>query len=223
MPIMETVARKKPRPRRSSTPEFKADIVERCRRGDRSIGEVTPDFDLTETAVREWVKQAEVDADPGRDISMPRSGVRCLRHAPDGDGGRGRLRGWGQLAVGETGSRLMVARSGRRIDIRLRRPVVTAGVTLARKLSGERRGDVEREVNTAPTGIVESELLGRVASLGLDGQCGLVALRRHDASTEPTSGAWCDRSFRCGTDPDLAARPRPGIDAATRAHTPGQV
>ena len=59
---METVARKKARPRRSFTAEFKADIVERCRRGDRSIGEVARDFDLTETAVREWVKQAEVDA-----------------------------------------------------------------------------------------------------------------------------------------------------------------
>jgi transposase len=62
MPIMETVAGKKPRPRRSFTSEFKADIVERCRRGDRSIGQVARDFDLTETAVREWVKQAEVDA-----------------------------------------------------------------------------------------------------------------------------------------------------------------
>jgi transposase len=62
MPIMETVERKRPRPRRSFTPEFKADIVERCRRGDRSVGQVAKDFDLTETAVREWVKQAEVDA-----------------------------------------------------------------------------------------------------------------------------------------------------------------
>ena len=59
---METVERKKPRPRRSFTPEFKADIVERCRRGDRTIGHVARDFDLTETAVREWVRQAEVDA-----------------------------------------------------------------------------------------------------------------------------------------------------------------
>jgi transposase len=59
---METVERKKPRPRRSFTPEFKADIVERCRRGDRTIGQVARDFDLTETAVREWVKQSEVDA-----------------------------------------------------------------------------------------------------------------------------------------------------------------
>jgi len=54
--------RKKPRPRRSFTPEFKADIVERCRAGDRSIAQVATDFELTETAVRSWVKQAAVDA-----------------------------------------------------------------------------------------------------------------------------------------------------------------
>lgn len=58
---METMARKKPRPRRSFTPEFKADIVERCRVGDRTVGQVARDFDLTETAVREWVRQAERD------------------------------------------------------------------------------------------------------------------------------------------------------------------
>jgi transposase len=58
---METVAKKKPRPRRSFTPEFKADIVEQCRKGDRSIGQVARDFDLTETAVREWCRQADVD------------------------------------------------------------------------------------------------------------------------------------------------------------------
>ncbi|MGO8871172.1 MAG: transposase [Acidimicrobiales bacterium] len=54
--------RKKPRPRRSFTPEFKAEIVELCRRGDRSIGQVAKDFDLGETAVRAWVHQAETDA-----------------------------------------------------------------------------------------------------------------------------------------------------------------
>lgn len=59
---METVAKKKPRRRRSFTPEFKAEIVEACGRGDRSIGQVARDFDLTETAVREWVRQADVDA-----------------------------------------------------------------------------------------------------------------------------------------------------------------
>ena len=59
---METMEKKKSRPRRSFTPEFKAEIVERCRVGDRSIGQVARDFDLTETAVRAWVHQAEIDA-----------------------------------------------------------------------------------------------------------------------------------------------------------------
>ena len=59
---METVAKKrKTRASRSFTPEFKADIVEACRRGDRSIGEVAKDSDLTEAAVREWVKRADID------------------------------------------------------------------------------------------------------------------------------------------------------------------
>jgi transposase len=64
---METMERKKPRPRRSFTPEFKAEIVELCQRGDRSVGQVARDFDLTETNVRTWVKQAEIDqgARPG--------------------------------------------------------------------------------------------------------------------------------------------------------------
>ena len=52
---------KKPRRRRSFTPEFKAEIVELCQRGDRSVGQIAKDFDLTETAVREWVKQAGRD------------------------------------------------------------------------------------------------------------------------------------------------------------------
>jgi transposase len=58
---METMERKKTRTRRSFTPEFKAEIVELCQRGDRSIGQVSRDFDLTETAVRAWVQQAEID------------------------------------------------------------------------------------------------------------------------------------------------------------------
>jgi transposase len=56
---------KKPRRRRSFTPEFKAEIVELCQLGDRTVGQVAKDFDLTETAVREWVKQAERDAGTG--------------------------------------------------------------------------------------------------------------------------------------------------------------
>jgi transposase len=49
---MESVGRKKSRPRRSFMPEFKAEIAELCQRGDRSVGQVARDFDLTETAVR---------------------------------------------------------------------------------------------------------------------------------------------------------------------------
>jgi len=60
--IMETMERSKRRDRRSYTPEFKAEIVDRCRAGDRSISEVARDFDLTESAVRRWVAQAEIDA-----------------------------------------------------------------------------------------------------------------------------------------------------------------
>ena len=48
--------------RRSFTPEFKAEIAELCQRGDRSVGQVAKNFDLTETAVREWVRQAGRDA-----------------------------------------------------------------------------------------------------------------------------------------------------------------
>ncbi len=58
---METMEKKKPRQRRSFTPEFKAEIIELCRRGDGSIGQVAKDFDLTETNVHTWVKQAEID------------------------------------------------------------------------------------------------------------------------------------------------------------------
>jgi len=50
------------RKRRSFTPEFKAEAVRLCKVGDRSVTEVASDLDLTETALREWVKRAEVDA-----------------------------------------------------------------------------------------------------------------------------------------------------------------
>src|SRR5213078_3734453 len=62
MSIMETMERKQPRARRSFTLDFKAEIVELCQRGDRSIGQVARGLDLTETAVRAWVRQAERDA-----------------------------------------------------------------------------------------------------------------------------------------------------------------
>jgi transposase len=61
---MESVGRKSRR-RRSFTAEFKAEIVELCQHRDRSVGQVARDSGLTETAVREWVRQAERDAGTG--------------------------------------------------------------------------------------------------------------------------------------------------------------
>lgn len=72
---METIGRKKPRPRRSFTREFKAEIVELCARGDRSVGQVAKDFDLTEAAVRQWVTQAELDTIAAKLNNRPR---KCL-------------------------------------------------------------------------------------------------------------------------------------------------
>jgi transposase-like protein len=51
--------------RRSFTKEFKSEAVRLCKVGDRRIGQVARDLDLTETALRAWVKQAEVDAGQG--------------------------------------------------------------------------------------------------------------------------------------------------------------
>ena len=53
------------RPRRAFTAEFKAEAVKLCQVGDRTIRQVAEDLDLTETALRAWVKQAEVDAGNG--------------------------------------------------------------------------------------------------------------------------------------------------------------
>ena len=50
---------KKPGRRRSFTPEFKAEILELFQPGDRSVGQIAKDFNRAETAVREWIKQAE--------------------------------------------------------------------------------------------------------------------------------------------------------------------
>ena len=48
--------------RRSFAPEFKAHTVELVRTSGKSVGEICRDLDLTETAVRRWVAQADVDA-----------------------------------------------------------------------------------------------------------------------------------------------------------------
>ena len=47
---------------RRFTPEFKAHTVELVRTSGKSVGEVCRDLDLTETAVRRWVAQTDIDA-----------------------------------------------------------------------------------------------------------------------------------------------------------------
>jgi transposase-like protein len=47
------------RKRRSFSDEYKAEVVELCRTSGKSIGEISRELDLTETAVRDWLKKAE--------------------------------------------------------------------------------------------------------------------------------------------------------------------
>jgi transposase InsO family protein/transposase-like protein len=68
----------KPRRRRSFTAEFKAEIVELCQRGNRPVSLVARDFDLAETAVRGWVKQAERDAGTRNDGGLTSGGRKEL-------------------------------------------------------------------------------------------------------------------------------------------------
>ena len=62
---METMGRSQ-RPRRSFTKEFKAEVVELVRQPGNTASSVARDLDLTETAVRAWVKQVDID-DGARD------------------------------------------------------------------------------------------------------------------------------------------------------------
>ena len=54
------------RKRRSYTREFKAETVRLVVEGRRGIAEVARDLDLTESALRQWVRQSEVDAGRGK-------------------------------------------------------------------------------------------------------------------------------------------------------------
>jgi transposase len=53
------------RKRRKFTDEFKADAVRLCMHGGQTVTEVARNLDLTVTALRQWVKQARVDAGKG--------------------------------------------------------------------------------------------------------------------------------------------------------------
>lgn len=57
--------KKSRRARRAFTPEFKAEAVRLCKVGDRTVRDVAKDLDLTETALRDWVRRADIDAGQG--------------------------------------------------------------------------------------------------------------------------------------------------------------
>src|SRR5690348_11477950 len=75
------------RPRRIFTPAFKAQTIDLIRSSGKSVRAVCQDLDLTETAVRRWLQQADIDA--GRrdglttaereELSRLRKEVRVLR------------------------------------------------------------------------------------------------------------------------------------------------
>jgi transposase-like protein len=53
------------RKRRAFTEQFKADAVRLVKASDRGVGQVAKELDLTETALREWVKRDAINAGKG--------------------------------------------------------------------------------------------------------------------------------------------------------------
>lgn len=49
------------RKRRKFTPEYKAEVVKLVQTSGKSIGQLATELELTETAVRAWVKRAAID------------------------------------------------------------------------------------------------------------------------------------------------------------------
>lgn len=67
------------RNRRKFTDEFKAETVKLIRESGRSVGSVAKELDLTETAVREWVKKAEASGSADALRPDERDELRRLR------------------------------------------------------------------------------------------------------------------------------------------------
>jgi transposase len=81
------------RQRRSFTDEFKAEVARTVLSSGKTAGQVARELDLTETAVRQWVKQAQVDRGKGppgalttaekEELAQLRKEVRELREDRD--------------------------------------------------------------------------------------------------------------------------------------------
>ena len=71
---------KQQRTRRYFSPEFKAKTVELIRSSGRSVPDVCRELDLTETTVRNWMRQARIDAGEEEGLSTDeREELRRLR------------------------------------------------------------------------------------------------------------------------------------------------
>ena len=68
----------KRRPRRTFSAEFKADAVRLVKSG-RSFKEVSSEFDLTETALRQWFRRADADAGKRTDVLMTEERQELVR------------------------------------------------------------------------------------------------------------------------------------------------
>src|SRR5437867_12788799 len=81
------------RKRRAFTKEFKAQAVRIVRESGKAIGAVARELDLTETALRSWVRQAEIDAGRGAPGALDDRGAGGTRAAaarePDAADGAG--------------------------------------------------------------------------------------------------------------------------------------
>jgi transposase len=71
---------KRQRTRRYFSPEFKAETIELIRSSGRSIPDICRELDLTETTVRNWMRQARIDAGDEEGLSTDeRDELRRLR------------------------------------------------------------------------------------------------------------------------------------------------
>jgi len=88
-PMADTPKR---RSRRQFTDEFKRGAVRLVLDEGKSVGSVARDLDLTETALREWVKRAQADRTNGRTglTTTEREELARLRKEPDRAHGRRR-------------------------------------------------------------------------------------------------------------------------------------
>src|SRR5437899_2717576 len=84
------MGKRKRRTRRAFSDEFKAETVKLVRGSDKSIAAIARELDLTETALRAWVRQAEIDAGRGRAGALTTDGGAASRGAPDAAAGPAR-------------------------------------------------------------------------------------------------------------------------------------